>query len=103
MLGELELAALLATHRLRGSAYGMTVRQDVSERLEREVAIGAVYNALERLERRGFVSSRKGEPTAERGGRAKLYYRIEAPGLRALNAASRVREQVWAGFVPQET
>jgi PadR family transcriptional regulator PadR len=85
MLGEFEKAVLLALVRLRDNAYGVTIRRELSKRLQRDVAVGAVYTTLSRLEEKGYVSSSVGEPTPERGGRAKRYFRIEATGAEALN------------------
>jgi DNA-binding PadR family transcriptional regulator len=96
MLGEFEQAVLLAVVRLRTETYGVPIRRDLSKRLGRDVSIGALYTTLERLEAKGFVSSRMGEPTPERGGRAKRYYRIEAPGVRALNDARAAAANLWA-------
>src|SRR5713101_4580416 len=90
-LGEFEHLIVLALLRLEDRAYGVTVRQEIELRTKREVSIGAVYATLERLERKGYVSSRLGDPTPERGGRAKRYFQIEAPGVRALN---RAREEL---------
>ena len=84
LLGSLEHIVLLAVARLGTDAYGMTVRQEIQTRTGRDLSIGAVYATLERLERKGFISSRKGEPTAERGGRAKRHFQIEADGEQAL-------------------
>jgi PadR family transcriptional regulator, regulatory protein PadR len=83
--GRFEEIVLLALVRLREDAYGVTIRRDIAERTGSDVSFGAVYTTLDRLERKGYVSSRVGEPTPERGGRAKRYFRIEAPGVRALN------------------
>ena len=83
-LGRFEELVLLALVRLR-ETYGVPIRREIAERTGRDVSFGAVYTTLERLERKGYVSSRTGEPTRERGGRAKRYFRIEAPGIRALN------------------
>jgi DNA-binding PadR family transcriptional regulator len=84
-LGRFEEVVLLALVRLRETAYGVTIRREIAERTGRDVSFGAVYTTLERLERKGFVTSRVGDPTPERGGRAKRYFRIEEPGIRALN------------------
>src|SRR5947207_4229899 len=100
VLGEFEQAALLAVLRLGAEAYGVPIRHDLSQRLGRRVSVGAIYTTLERLEAKGFVSSRMGGATAERGGRAKRFYRIEAPGLRALDQARAVTSTLWAG-VPE--
>ena len=86
-LGRFEEMVLLALVRLRENAYGVPIRREIAERTGRDVSFGAVYTTLERLERKGYVSSRVGEPTPERGGRAKRYFRIEAPGRRALNSS----------------
>jgi PadR family transcriptional regulator, regulatory protein PadR len=84
-LGRFEEIVLLALGRLReNDAYGVPIRREIAERTGRDVSFGAVYTTLERLERKGYVSSRVGDPTPERGGRAKRYFRIEAPGVRAL-------------------
>jgi DNA-binding PadR family transcriptional regulator len=84
-LGRLEELVLLALVRLRENAYGVTIRRELAERTGRDVSFGAVYTTLDRLGRKGYVSSRVGDPTPERGGRAKKYFTIEAPGIRALN------------------
>ena len=94
-LGEFEHIVLLALLRLGKQAYGMRIRQEIEQRTGRSVAIGAVYATLDRMEAKGYVSSRLGEPTAERGGRAKRFFRIEAEGAEALKrseeALSRMR------------
>jgi PadR family transcriptional regulator PadR len=97
-LGEFEQAVLLAILRLGSSAYGVPIRRDLGLRLGRAVSVGATYTALERLEGKGFVSSWTGDATNERGGRAKRFYRIEAPGLRALDAARAATTNLWAGL-----
>jgi DNA-binding PadR family transcriptional regulator len=85
-LGRFEELVLLALVRLREDAsYGVPIRREIAERTGRDVSFGAVYTTLERLARKGYVSSRLGDPTPERGGRAKRYFRIEAPGITALN------------------
>jgi PadR family transcriptional regulator PadR len=98
VLGEFEQAVLLAILRLGSKAYGVPIRHDLNERLSRIVSVGAVYTALERLEAKGFVSSWTGGATAERGGRAKRFYRVEAPGLRALDEARTATANLWAGL-----
>ena len=85
MLGEFEKVILMALIRLRGNAYGVSIRQELSSQLGREVAVGAVYTTLDRLEQKGYVSSWMGEPTPERGGRSKRFFQLEATGAEALN------------------
>jgi PadR family transcriptional regulator len=99
-LGQFEQSVLLALVHLRGEAYGMKVRQEVEKRTGRRVSIGAVYTTLERLQDKGFVTSRRGEPTAQRGGKAKRYFKINAPGLRALNQSRQLANRMWLGFQP---
>ena len=84
-LGDFERIVLLALVSLRANAYGVTIRREIEQRTGRKVSYGALYTTLDRMEAKGYVSSRVGEPTPERGGRAKKYFQIEAPGIRALN------------------
>ena len=79
-LGSLEHIVLLAVMRLGSDAYGMTVRREIQSATGRDISIGAVYATLVRLESKGFVRSHAGEPTAERGGRAKRYFNMTADG-----------------------
>ena len=87
LLGSLEHIVLLALVRLEANAYGMTIRREIEARTGRNISIGAVYATLERLEAKRYVRSSLGEPTAERGGRAKRLFRIEAEGGRALRSS----------------
>jgi len=86
-LGRFEELILLALLRLGPDAYGLAVRREIEERTARDISTGALYTALKRLEERGLVSSRMGEPTAERGGRRKKHYALEAAGVRALRSS----------------
>jgi len=86
---------LLALIRLGEDAYGVPISQAIEESTGRDVLVGSVYAALERLEEKGFVSSRVGEPTPERGGRAKRYFRITARGLRQVRETRRALIKLW--------
>ena len=86
-LGRFEELILLALLRLGPDAYGLAMRREIEERTQRDVSTGALYTSLKRLEARGMVSSRMGEPTAERGGRRKKHYKLEAAGARALRSS----------------
>lgn len=97
-LGEFEEIVLLTVARLGETAYGMTIRQTVEDVAGRPTSIGAIYTTLERLEDKGFISSRQGEPTPERGGRAKRYFKIEGAGAQALADAERVRAFLRGGL-----
>jgi PadR family transcriptional regulator PadR len=97
-LGEFEHVVLLALVRLRDRAYGMRIRQEIEKRTGRDVSIGAVYTTLERLEFKGYVSSWMGEPTPERGGKSKRFFRLEAPGMAALSSTEEVLRRMRQGI-----
>jgi len=97
-LGSLEHIVMLAVMRLGSDAYGMTVRREIESATGRDISIGAVYATLVRLESKGFVKSRTGEPTAERGGRAKRYFRTTAEGEGALRSTHEIIVKMGAGL-----
>lgn len=82
MLGEFEYFILSSAARLGEDAYGAAMRQDIEALTGRQCSIGALYTTLDRLEQKGFIKTWMGEPTAERGGRAKKMVRITAKGIR---------------------
>jgi PadR family transcriptional regulator, regulatory protein PadR len=86
-LGKFELPVLAAVARLRGTAYGVSVMDEVSRREGREVAYGAVHVTLDRLVEKGFVTSKMGEPSLRRGGRRKRFYELTGKGEAALSQA----------------
>ena len=96
-LGELELMVLLALVRLGEDGYGVPISRELQVLARRDVALGSVYAALDRLTEKGMVASQLGEPTAERGGRAKRYFRITPAGLRALRATRSALINLWSG------
>ncbi|MFZ0201202.1 MAG: helix-turn-helix transcriptional regulator [Candidatus Sulfotelmatobacter sp.] len=98
LLGSLEHIILLALVRLDGNAHGMIVRREIEKRTGRNISIGAVYATLERLEAKGYVSSLTGEPTPERGGRAKRMFRVETAGKRALEVSEQTIRSMTAGL-----
>lgn len=97
-LGGFEEIILLALARLGENAYGVTIRKAVSEAMDKDTSIGAVYATLDRLERKGYVSSRQGEATRERGGKAKRYFKLEGAGQAALCEADLVRSRLMQGL-----
>jgi len=99
-LGEFELMVMLAVLRLDADAYGVTISREIEKNTQREVSIGSVYAALERLEEKGLVTSSLGDPTAERGGRAKRYFQITDNGLKEVRQTQRALMRLWKG-VPQ--
>jgi DNA-binding PadR family transcriptional regulator len=97
-LGSLEHIVLLAVMRLGSGAYGMTVRREIDNSAGRDISIGAVYATLTRLEAKGLLKSWAGEPTAERGGRAKRHFDITADGKRALRNTQEIILKMSAGL-----
>jgi len=88
-LGEFEHIVVLALLRLADQAYGVTVRREIEVRTDRDVSIGAIYATLDRLEAKGYVKSHLGDPTPERGGRSKRFFRVTGKGMTAVNRAQR--------------
>jgi PadR family transcriptional regulator PadR len=97
-LGEFEHIVLLTILRLGDGAYGAMIRAEIEHVTGRSPAIGAVHATLERLERKGLVASWIGQPTAERGGKAKRHFKIEADGVSALKSARRTLDKLHTGI-----
>jgi DNA-binding PadR family transcriptional regulator len=95
-LGAFDLIVLLALMRLGEEAYGVSIAKTIEDSTSRSVAQATLYVTLGRLERKALIASRLGEPTAERGGRAKRYFRITARGVREVRAARRLFTSLWA-------
>ena len=98
-LGEFEQVVLLAILRLGDQAYGVTIRREIAECTEREPAPGALYTTLDRLEEKGLVASKYGDPTPERGGRAKRYFTVTTRGVHAVARAQRAYQRLLKGLV----
>jgi PadR family transcriptional regulator, regulatory protein PadR len=98
VLGTFEQAVLLEVLRLGEDAYGRAILKAVQSRLERDLAAGAVHATLERLERKGLLSSRLGSGTPVRAGRARRFYRVQPAGIRALDNARRTVNNIWRGL-----
>jgi len=99
-LSDFELIAMLAVLRLGNNAYGVPIAREIEEHTRREAKLGSIYAALERLEEKGFVASELGEPTRERGGRAKRYFHVTRQGLRQVRDTQRTLIKLWRG-VPE--
>ncbi len=97
-LGEFEQLVMLALLRLGDAAYGVSVHEEITRRTGREVALGAVYKTLARLEAKGLVGAYTGEPTAERGGRRKRHYTILPAGRVALSRSISLIRRMTAGL-----
>lgn len=89
-LGRFEHVLLLAVVRLGDDAYGMTIRRELARHTGREISVGAIYTALARLEAKGLVQSKLGDPTPERGGKAKRFYRVLPAGKKAIARAQAI-------------
>ena len=97
-LAEFELLVLLAVMQCGEGAYSVAVHAELERRSGRPASMGAVYITLERLETKGLLSSSLGEPTRERGGRAKRFYSPTRAGVAALKAECRVIRRMWSGL-----
>jgi PadR family transcriptional regulator PadR len=98
MLGEFEQLVLLAVLRAGDDAYGVTIRGAIVRESRRDVSLAAVYKTLNRLEEKGLVLARVGEPTPERGGRRKRYYALTAAGRRSLRQSVQVLQRMARGL-----
>lgn len=97
-LGEFEQVVLLAILRLRDAAYGASILEEISRCTGREPSPGALYTTLDRLEAKGMVKSAFGDPTPERGGRAKRYFVVTKRGKSAVIAAQRSYRELMKGL-----
>jgi DNA-binding PadR family transcriptional regulator len=95
-LGEFERAVLLAVIRLDDEAYGVAIREHLETALSRSISFGAVYTTLDRLAEKGLVTSFAGEPTPQRGGRAKKFFTVSRKGRQALEHAREASRAVWS-------
>lgn len=96
-IGEFEELVLLTIANLAKDAYGVAILNDISERANRKLSIGALHSTLTRLEEKGYISSYLGEPTNERGGRRKRYFELTDSAKVELSNMKALRDQLWAG------
>jgi PadR family transcriptional regulator PadR len=94
-LGEFEEIVLLTVGVLHGNAYGVTIKDEIEQRLNREVTIGALQVTLRRLESKGFLKSKQGDSDEARRGRPKLFFEITAYGKKALEYSKESRDELW--------
>ena len=99
-VGEFELYVMLAINHLKDDAYGIRIREVIEERTTRDVAIGAVYATLGRLEDKGLVRHEVSEPQPVPGGRSRKYFQLTAPGRTALSHSTAMLSRMMAGFRP---
>jgi DNA-binding PadR family transcriptional regulator len=99
-LGEFEQMVLLAILQLGEDVYGVPIVEEIERRTDRSVARAAVYVTLRRLEKKGLVESWMGEPSEERGGKARRLVRVRPEGQRLLQGSRRAMEAMWQGLDP---
>jgi PadR family transcriptional regulator PadR len=97
-LGDFEQIVLLAILRAGEDAYGVTIRAEIASCTGRDPAPGALYTTLDRLEEKGLVSSRLGDPTPQRGGRAKRFFTVTASGTEAIARTQQAYRQLLMGL-----
>ncbi len=97
-LGEFEQVVLLAVLRLEAGAYGVTVRQEIEDRVGRAVSIGAVYATVNRLEEKGYLESYGTDPIPVRGGRARRHFKLTREGVNELRASRNMLDLLWDGI-----
>tara|TARA_R110000868_G_scaffold259361_16_gene517535 strand:+ start:5484 stop:5816 length:333 start_codon:yes stop_codon:yes gene_type:complete len=98
ILSRIEELLLLTVWKLQDEAYGLTIRSHLSGLLEQDLSVGAVYVPLKRLKKRGYLSSTDSEPTDERGGRSKRFFRLTQKGVHALQQVRTVQESAWSNL-----
>lgn len=98
LLSRYEEIILLTIWRLQLNAYGVAIRTYVTEVTGENVSIGAIYAPLHRLEKKGYVKTKMGEPVAERGGRSKVYYQLTSQGKESLIQIKTINETLWVGL-----
>jgi PadR family transcriptional regulator PadR len=99
LLSNFELMVLLALIRVGDNAYGVPISREMEQQSGKSVSTASLYAALARLERKGFVKSELGEPTAERGGRAKKYFKVTSKGLSEVREVKGTLVRLWNGVV----
>src|SRR6266850_1562119 len=99
-LTDFELMILLAILRIGEDAYGVPIAREIEQTGRRRVLVAAIYTALDRLEDNGLVASCHGDPTPERGGRAKRFFTVTTKGLKAVKETQRAFTALWSG-IPQ--
>jgi len=98
LLSRQEEIVLLTIWKLRGNAYGVTIREYISQITGKYWSIGAIYVPLDRLTEKGFISPYQGQPVEKRGGRSKRFFKITPNGMQALDEIKQVQETLWEGF-----
>jgi len=98
LLTRMEELLLLSVWKLQDEAYGLKIRRHLSEMLNKNLSVGAVYVPLKRLKKRGYLESRDSKPTPKRGGRSKRYFNLTSKGVRALKHVKTIEDKSWANL-----
>lgn len=96
LLTRMEELLLLSVWKLQNDAYGLEIKQHLSDLLNKQPSVGAVYVPLKRLKKRGYLETWDSEPTDERGGRSKRFFKLTTKGISALQYVKSVQEQSWS-------
>ena len=97
-LGEFEQIVLLAILRLSDEAYGVPIRREIEKRTRRRLTVGALYRTLDRLEEKSWITSWFSDPTPERGGRSRRYFKVQPLGMKALRESREALSAMWEGL-----
>jgi len=98
LLSRAEEILLLAVYKLKGNAYGVTIREQVNKDIGRHWSFGVIYKVLKKMKTKGYVKKISSDPVAERGGRSKYYYELTPKGLSALESIQKVHSSLWKGI-----
>ena len=98
ILSKTEEMILLSVCKLAADAYGVTIRRHISQVTGKNFSIGGIYVPLDRLVRKGYLESWQGDPTPERGGMSKRYFKLTRAGQKALTEANEIHEKLWQGI-----
>jgi DNA-binding PadR family transcriptional regulator len=98
VLGEFEQLVLMSVMRVGDDAYGIPIHAELRECTRRDLTLAAVYKTLERLDAKGFLTSRLGEATPERGGRRKRFFAVTTAGRRELKSSLAAIRRMAAGL-----
>lgn len=94
-IGEFEELVLLTIAALNEAAYGVAIKEDIEQRTDRSISLGALHSTITRLEEKGFIKSWLADPTQERGGRRKRYFQLTNQGKAALRKIKALRDELW--------
>lgn len=98
LLSRAEEIILLSVYKLKGNAYGVTIREQVNDDIGRYWPFGVIYKTLKKLKAKGYVDKKASDPVSERGGRTRYYYEITSDGITALEKILDIHTSIWKGI-----